>query len=120
MGNAFTEENFFDEIRQFRAKMGTKEWWAGPDAQREAWIRSLTIVYLNIKNVDGSKPTQQNINLWANILESTLTEYQRRKTMIALLPPPPKTEAPKPPVVKKCRCHYGHPGITGPWDDMPH
>lgn len=83
----FTEKYFHEEIVRFRQAMGDKTWWARPEEQRDAWISGLALVYLQIQNDDGSNPKQEQIDKWAVTLDSTLTEYERRKTMLALYPP---------------------------------
>jgi hypothetical protein len=78
----FKESDFHTEIIRFRELMGSKEWWNKSLAQRDACIRGLSILYLNINNDNGSAPTQEQMNEWAFLLDATLTEYSKRAIML--------------------------------------
>ena len=83
----FTEKYFFEEVVRLRQFMGQKSWWAKPEIERERCISGLSLVYLNIVNEDGSHPSHEQIEKWAAIFESTIIEYERRKTMIEITIP---------------------------------
>lgn len=77
--HSFTEKYFHDEIVRLRQAWGTKDFWAMSDEKRQKMIDGLSFVYLNIVNEDGSTPTSEQIEQWAGIFQSTLTEYSRRE-----------------------------------------
>ena len=74
----FTEKYFMEELGRFRANFTNKTWMALPEEKRDAAIKVLTIVYLNIGNDDGSTPTHEQINKWALWFDQAITEYSRR------------------------------------------
>lgn len=86
----FTEKYFLEEIVRLRQLFSDKTWWAKTEEQRDNCLKGLSLVYLNIENEDGSKVTSAQIEKWANIFESTMVEYEQRKTMLILHPPTPQ------------------------------
>ncbi len=82
----FTEQYYFDEVLRFREGMGNKQWWEKTEEQRDAWIKGLALVYLNIENETGLRSTPEQIDKWATIFEATCVEYERRKTYMKLMP----------------------------------
>jgi len=85
-GLQFTEKYFLEEINRFRSECGLKTFWDKTEEQHEAMIKGLTFVYMNIVNEDGSQPSPEQIDKWGFIFNQALDNYNRRKTMLALLP----------------------------------
>lgn len=107
----FTEEYFLEEIRRMRENFGNPKWWALPEEKRERCFDGLTVCYLNITNADGSKPTSAQIEFWANTLDSTCTEYERRKLMTTMLAlrKDPRPDCPE------CKRPHGVAKTDGKW-----
>jgi len=74
-----TIDYFNSEVCQFRKLMGDKAFWTKTPEQRQIAIDGLTYVYLNLSN-----STQEEINHAAITLDSTLTEYTKRESMLKL------------------------------------
>jgi hypothetical protein len=82
----FTEAYFLEEVNRFREACGDKRFWDKTDEQQDAMISGLSFCYLNIVNDDGSLPSKEQIDKWAFIFKQALDNYNRRKTMLVMLP----------------------------------
>lgn len=82
----FTEAYFIEEINRFREQCGLKTFWDKTEEQHEAMISGLSFCYLNITNDDGSQPSREQIDKWANIFDVAIQNYNRRKTFLVMLP----------------------------------
>jgi hypothetical protein len=82
----FTEKYFREEICRLRTAWGNKDFWQKTDEQRERMLDGIRLVYLNIENEDGSKPTTEQIENWAGLFEATMFEYERRKMYVNFHP----------------------------------
>ncbi len=78
----FTEQDFYTEINRFREHFGTKDWWALGEEKHDACIKGLALIYLNINNADGTPPTKDQIERYANVFQNTVAEYEQRKCML--------------------------------------
>lgn len=88
-----TLKYFFSEICNFRKLMGDLTFWEKTKEQRQKAIDGLTYVYLNLTQDDGKALSSSDIEMAANILDSTLTEYTQREGMILFRSPlTPTTE----------------------------
>ena len=82
----FTEKYFYQEVCRFREFMGKKSWWVLPEEKREACIKALAYIYLQIQNDDGSNPDREQINKWAVVYGSVAAEYEQRNVYMILYP----------------------------------
>lgn len=69
---------FRQEIVRFRELFGSKTFWAKTPEQRQVAINGLAFVYATIK---ASATEMADA---ANLLDNTLTEYNRREMMLYL------------------------------------
>lgn len=81
--HTFTEKYFYEELGRFRQAMGNREWWMNPD-NREACVKGITFVYLNLVNEDGSLPSNEQITKWGSIFNATMSEYAQRESIMLL------------------------------------
>ncbi len=82
----FTEKDFLEELSRFREACGSKDFWAKTEEKRDAMIGGLTFLYLNLGNDDGSLPDRDQIDKWGNWFADALENYNRRKTILDLMP----------------------------------
>ena len=80
----FTEKYFMEELGRFRANFTNKTWMALPEEKRDAAIRGLSLVYLNVMNEDGTPPSYEQIKKWGMWFDQAITEYSRRQAYILL------------------------------------
>lgn len=78
METRFTPQEFDQQICEFRKMFGDKSFWALPDAKREKACEALAFCYMHM-HLDTPK---EEINRCAMTLETTITEYERRKFML--------------------------------------
>jgi hypothetical protein len=82
----FTEEYFFQECFRARESFGDARWWDLPEEKRESYFKGLNYAYLNIQNEDGSIPTEEQIQRWADVFQNVHVEYEKRKLALLLKP----------------------------------
>lgn len=76
--NKFTEAYFLEECTRFRAMLGERSFWNKGPEKCEAALRGLTHVYLNIFNDDGSSPSDEQMQKWAQHWEVLAREFNWR------------------------------------------
>lgn len=79
MKTEFSRKEFCTEIVRFRELFGNKNWWEEPLEKREACIKGLTFMYLNVKD------TPENEAHCAMIYDATIGEYSQRALWLGKL-----------------------------------
>ncbi len=73
----FTEKEFNAQVCEFRKLFGDKLFWAKSSEQRDIAVKALGMAYLFLE-----KSPQATVDRCADILQQTLTEYNRRELML--------------------------------------
>lgn len=74
----FTEEEFNQQVCEFRKLMGDKEFWKKPISSRDIAQQALIYSYFNLRHTLSVEEMER----CATVLQSTLTEYAQRATMM--------------------------------------
>jgi len=78
MDVTFTVKEFNEQVVEFRRMFGDKKFWALPSAKREVAQKALGHAYLFLE----PSTSQTDVNICAEHLSNTLTEYNRRELML--------------------------------------
>ena len=79
MTTTFTKQEFYEEVSRFRGFFGSKDWWSKTITQRDACVKGLTLMYLNLVELP-----KEEIETVAAIFQATLTEYNRRGFLLGI------------------------------------
>jgi len=82
MNTTFTKEEFLEQVGHFRGLMTSKSFMESEEEKKDVAVKALAFAYLS----PDPKMTKEDTETCKSIFSMTMDEYNRRCTMLVMLP----------------------------------